>query len=108
MNDSEESDDLWAALDRLASKQEAFWEKAQSQINDLNESHDSHPTIVTDEDRFIEVFVSGNHQDTRGLLRVSKEEHFARLHRREAKAISVCKILRDRVEVLEETVYQTQ
>lgn len=101
-------DSFFKALDRIADEQAAYWRNMEPDIDELNRSRDVHPTIVTDEDRFIEVYVGNNHQDTSGLLRVSTEEHFARLHRREAQAVSLCKNLRNRIETLEENLLDAQ
>ena len=73
-------------------------------MDDVDSCRDVHPTIITDEDRHIEVLVAGERQDTSGIIRVSMEEYFSRLHKREMKSLSVCKSLRDQVETLEEEV----
>ena len=52
----------------------------------------------------IEVFVGGENQDFRGLQRVSAEEYFSRIHRRETKAMSLCKVLRNQIESLEKEI----
>ena len=59
---------------------------------------------MVDQDRYIVVFVGGDSQDHRGLLRVSTEEYFSRIHRRESKALALCKTLRDTIESLEKEV----
>ena len=41
------------------------------------------PSLVLDQDHYIEVFVGGDSQDNRGLLHVSIEEYFTKLHHRE-------------------------
>ena len=56
------------------------------------------------QDRYIEVFVGGDSQDHRDLLRVSTEEYFSRIHHRESKALALSKILRDRIESLEKEI----
>jgi len=98
----EHSDEpLCSILDQLADR---YWEKIGKDMDDVDNCRDVHPTIITDEDRHIEVLVAGERQDTRGIIRVSMEEYFSRLHKREMKSLSVCKSLRDQVETLEEEV----
>ena len=94
-------DDLFALLDRVAERKEKFWEEVEPEIRQLESYRDAHPSLVLDRDRYIEVFVGGDSQDHRGLLRVSTEEYFAKIHRRETKAMSLCRMLRDRIENLE-------
>ena len=65
---------------------------------------DAHTSLVVDQDCYIEVFVGSDSQDHRGLLRVSTEEYFARMHRRETKAMALCKTLRNRIERLEKDI----
>jgi hypothetical protein len=93
--------DLFTLLDRVAEKKEKFWEEVEPEIQQLESYRDAHPSLVLDQDRYIEVFVGGDSQDHRGLLRVSTEEYFAKIHHRETKAMGLCKILRDRIENLE-------
>ena len=96
--------DLFALLDRVAERKEKFWEEVEPEIQQLQSYRDAHPSLVLDQDRYIEVFVGGDSQDHRGLLRVSTEEYFAKIHHRETKAMGLCKILRDRIENLEKEV----
>lgn len=86
----------------MVDEQAKYWESVDPDIRDLNEYRDIYPTIVTDKEKYIEVCVVDSHQEIQGLKRVSIEEHFARLHRREAMAVSLCKQFRDRIEALED------
>ena len=79
------------------SREKSFLKK----LNQKFSYRDAHPSLVLDHDRYIEVFVGGDSQDHRGLLRVSTGEYFAKIHRRETKAMSLCRILRDQIENLE-------
>ena len=65
-----------AALDCIADERETLYEDMESHFDDLEQSRDHHPAV---DDRYIEVFVGGNHQDCQGLLHVSTDEYFARL-----------------------------
>ena len=94
-------EDLFTLLDRVA---ERFWEEIEPEIRQLESYRDAHPSLVLDQDRYIEVFVGGDSQDLRGLLRVSTEEYFARMHRRETKAMALCRTLRNRIESLEKDI----
>lgn len=100
----DDEEDLFAALDRIADRKERFWNEVDPEVKQLEDYRDPHPSIVIDQDRFIEVFVGGDNQDFRGLQRVSAEEYFSRIHRRETKAMSLCKILRNRIESLEKEI----
>ena len=80
--------------------------KKTGKDDDVESYRDLHPTIVTDKDRHIEVLVVGERQDTSGIVRVSTEEYFSQLHKRELKSSSLCKSLRDQVEALEEKVQE--
>ena len=97
-------EDLFTLLDRVAESKERFWEEIEPEIRQLESYRDAHPSLVLDQDRYIEVFVGGDSQDHRGLLRVSTEEYFARMHRREAKAMALCRTLRNRIESLEKDI----
>ena len=59
---------------------------------------------MLDQDRYIEVFVGGDSRDHRGLLRVSTEEYFARMHHQEAKVMALCRTLRNLIESLEKDI----
>lgn len=96
--------DLIAVLDRVAENSERFWNEVDPEVKQLQEYRDPHPSIVIDQDRFIEVYVGGDNQDFRGLQRVSAEEYFSRIHLRETKAMSLCKVLRNRIESLEKEI----
>ena len=109
LNPVEQSDSdepLCLVLDRLAKRSEEYWEETGKDIDDVESYRDVHPTIVMDKERHIEVLVAGERQDTSGIIRVSTEEYFSRLHEREMKSSSVCKSLRDQVEVLEEKIVE--
>ena len=105
---STSNDAFWEAFDRMVDEQAKYWESVDPDIRDLNEYRDIYPTIVTDKEKYIEVCVIDSHQEIQGLKRVSIEEHFARLHRREAMAVSLCKQFRDRIEALEDKLYESQ
>ena len=91
-----------SSCDQELELNDQFWEAVGPKFNDLQRSLDPHPTVVIDDKHHIEVFVGGSNRDYRGLSRVSMEQHFANIHKREQKAISLCQTLRDRVETLEE------
>ena len=103
VDQSNSDEPLFSILDRLA---ERYWEKTGKDVDDVESYRDIHPTIVTDKDRHIEVLVAGERQDTSGIVRVSTEEYFSQLHKRELKSSSLCKSLRDQVETLEEKVWE--
>ena len=103
LSDSDEP--LFSILDRLA---ERYWEKTGKDVDDVESYRDLHPTIITDKDRHIEVLAAGERQDTSGIVRVSTEEYFSQLHKRELKSSSLCKSLRDQVEALEEKVQEME
>ena len=67
-------DDLFALLDRVTERKEKFWEEVEPEIQQLESYRDAHPSLILDQDRYIEVFVGGDSQDHRGLI--------ARLYRR--------------------------
>ena len=74
----------------------------QKEIKELENYHDVHPAFVTDEKRAVVVQVTSSaHRGSSGLVRVSMEEYFKCIHKREEKAIELCKHMRDRIEELE-------
>ena len=78
-------EDLFTLLDRVAAKKDQFWDDVQPDVQELQSYHDAHPSVIVDQDRHIEVFIGGDSQDYRGLLRVSTEEYFARVNNRERR-----------------------
>ena len=103
-NGEESEEDLCTILDRVAARSERFWDDVDPEIQELQKYKDAHPSVVVDEDRHIEVFIGGDTQDYRGMLRVSTEEYFARVNNRERKAMSLCRTLRNRIESLEKEI----
>ena len=56
--------------------------------------------------RTVKVFVDGigPYKNTAGLKRVALEVYISRLHKRDEKAVQLCRLLHDRIEVLEDTI----
>ena len=61
---------------------------------------------MTDASRTIKVFVdgSGPHKGATGFKRMALEDYIGRLHQRDEKAVQLCRILRDRIEGLEDVI----
>ena len=91
-------------MDCVVARKDRFWEEIEPDFKQLQTYRDVHPTLVTDHDRHIEVYVGGDSQDHRGLLRLSTEDYFARLHARENKSLSLCTSLRNRIETLKKEI----
>ena len=72
-------------------------EEIEPEIQQLESYRDAHPSLVLDQDRYIEVFVG----DHRGPIACLYRRIFAKIHHRETKAMSLCRMLRDRIENLE-------
>ena len=47
---------------------------------------------------------TGPYKSTAGLKRMALEDYISRLHKRDEKAVQLCGLLRDRIEVLEDTI----
>ena len=62
-----------------------------------------HPSIITDKQRSIEVLVDGTGQfrGTAALRRVDIKSYFEQQLQREAKATELCRMMRNRIETLE-------
>ena len=102
-------EDLFALLDRVVERKEKFWENVEPEMQQLESYRDAHPSLVLDQDRYIEVFVGGDSQDHRGLLRVCTEEYFAKMHHQETKAMALCKTSRNQIESLEkDRIWKTE
>lgn len=102
LNDTEEplaqgtsEEDLFDILDRLAEKRKRLWTDIQPEVGKLHESEDSHPSLVIDEDRHIEVFVGGENKDFRSFVHVSAGVFF------KTSTLTLCKALRNKVESLQ-------
>ena len=76
-----------------------YWDMCVKEIEELENYRDAHPAFVTDEKRAASHQQS--HKGISGLVQISTEEYFKRIHKREEKAIELCKHMRDRVEELE-------
>lgn len=114
---SEEPDDVrsvdeefFAALDRISDDNMKYWEMSvQKEIDELEKYHDARPAFVTDEKRAVVVQVTdSSRRGSSGLIRVSTEEYFKRIHKREEKAIELCKHMRDRIEELEKALLDSK
>jgi hypothetical protein len=95
--------DFFAALDRISDDNMKYWDMyVQKEIEELESYHDGHPAFVTDEKRGVVVQVTNSvHSGSSAFVRVSMEEYFRCIHKREEKAIELCKLMRDRIEKLE-------
>lgn len=103
-------EDFFAALDRISDDNMKYWDMCvQKEIEELEQYHDGHPAFVTDEKRAVVVQVTNSaHRGSSGLLRVSMEEYFKRIHKREEKALELCKLMRDRIEELETSLLDSK
>lgn len=103
-------EDFFAALDRISDDNMKYWDMCvQKEIEELERYHDGHPAFVTDEKKAVVVQVTNsNHRGSSGLLRVSMEEYFQRIHKREEKALELCKLMRDRIEELEASLLDSK
>ena len=107
-SDKEVSDDeLFAAFDRIVEDSDEYWEKlAGKKIREFESFHDKHPCIVTDKKRSFEVWVDGTGQfkGTAALRRVDIKTYINSLMEKEAKATDLCRMMRDRIETLENSL----
>ena len=78
-------EDFFAALDQISNENLKYWDMCvQKEIEELKNYHDVYPTFVTDEKRAVVVQVTSSaHRRSSGLVRVSMEEYFKRIHKRE-------------------------
>ena len=78
----------------------------KKELREYESYRDVHPSILTDASQSIKVIVDGTgpYKGTSGLRRVALQEYIGRLHKRDEKAVQVCKMLRDRIEHLEDII----
>ena len=103
-------EDFFAALDRISDDNMKYWDMCvQKKIEELEQYHNGHPAFVTDEKRAVVVQVTNSvHRGSSGLLRVSMEEYLKRTHKREEKALELCKLMRDCIEELEASLLDSK
>ena len=108
LSDIEVSDDeLFAAFDRVGEDGNEYWEKlAGKKIQEFESFHDKRPCIVTDKKRSFEVWVDGTgpYKGTAALRRVDIQTYINSLMEKEAKATDLCRMMRDRIETLENSL----
>lgn len=100
-------DDLCARLDRVGEESDDYWENtARMKIKEFESFRDKHPYIVTDKQRSFEVWVdgTGKYKGTAALKKVDIKSYFDQVVQKEAKATDLCRMLRDRIEGLENSL----
>ena len=98
---------MLSTIDDVIFENDKFWdEKMKKELREYESYRDVHPSILTDASRSIKVIVDGTgpYKGTSGLRRVALQDYIGRLHKRDEKAVQVCKMLRDRIENLEDIV----
>ena len=65
---------------------------------------DVHPSILTDAAWTVTVDGTGPYKGAAGIRRMALEDYISRLRKRDEKAVRLCRLLRDRIEVLEDAI----
>ena len=98
---------MLSSIDDIIFESDAYWdEKIKEELREFESYRDVHPSILTDAARTVKVFVDGTgpYKGTAGLKRVALEDYISRLHKRDKKAVQLCRLLRDHIKVLEDTI----
>ena len=89
---------MLSSIDDVVFENDEYWnEKIKEELRVYESYRDVHPSILTDASRTVTVFVDGTgpYKGTAGLRRVELEEYIGRLHKRDEKAVRLCRLLRD-------------
>ena len=95
----------WIALKKIVI--DVYLNKlAEEIIKEYDSYHDAHPCIVEDEKRSFRVYVDGTgpYKGTAGLKCVAMQDYVGQLMKKEAKATELCRVIRDRIESLEDAL----
>lgn len=106
-DDTFDDTDLFAALDRVGEESDQYWEKmTEEKIREFDSYRDTHPCIMADKERTITVVVdgTGKYKGTSALKRVEIKDYFSRMMKKEEKATELCRVMRDRIETLEDAL----
>ena len=98
---------MLSSIDNVIFENDAYWnERIMEELTEFESYRDVHPSILTDAARTVKVFVdsTGPYKGTAGLKRVALEDYISHLHKQDEKAVQLCRLLRDHIEVLEDTI----
>ena len=93
-----------STIDALVFENDEFWDqKIKKELREYEGYRDVHPSILTDAAWLVEVFVDGTGPH-KGSAGVALEDYIGRLHKRDEKGVRICRLLRDRIETLEDVI----